>query len=353
MAFAGTCVLEGEGLERATTADGGEVLLTAMTRDGKRVSTGGDRVEAVVRTSYARGNDGGCCGGGPVAVPPPTSAKVTDHGDGTYLIKYPTPVEGSHTVEIAVNGTPVPNSPFHVAVEVVLAPTTALTGGAGGASYYDNQGMFYWLATERRTRPWQNPAKEGKVEVTFSSLDPALLKAGTRRSDAMDKAVAQHLVANTAPTSSMLLSTADEPNSWMAVFMPMGPNYSVGNHVRPTGYVLSVDAEGLRGNGLLRNWKFQGSYYGTGWVTLRTHTNDTTLSPSCPSAFWPVDMAPLSASADDADSKTKSTAASTGYRTRRPFCYFRLLMTGPNSSGDHRLRVVSLEVYGELVQMHD
>ena len=61
-------------------------------------------------------------------------------------------------------------------------------------------------------------------------------------------------------------------NAWFAV--------DLGLRVVPTAYTLR-HSRGY-GRSALRNWSFQVSKDGKDWITLRTHTNDTSLNePGC------------------------------------------------------------------------
>ena len=67
--------------------------------------------------------------------------------------------------------------------------------------------------------------------------------------------------------------TKDDRNSWFAV--------DLGLWVWPTSYTLR-HSRGYGSRAALRHWLFQVSKDGHDWMTLHTHTNDTSLGePGC------------------------------------------------------------------------
>jgi hypothetical protein len=92
-----------------------------------------------------------------------------------------------------------------------------------------------------------------------------------------------------------------------------------------------------RGNAL-RNWTLQAKAVedGTdeGWITLREHNNDDTLTgePNS-SCSWELDI--------PEDINDTSTI---GFR------YFRIVQHGPNSNGNNCLFICGMELYGVLFE---
>ena len=226
-----------------------------------------------------------------------TEATVVDAGDGTYTVSYAVTSAGEYRLDVLVNGRAVRGSPFAVSVVATRVFTFS------GPPYYDNNGVIYYLATGGGTRPWTNPHESGVVTVSFTSV--------------YDGTVAM-FVANKVPADGDYCYTNSAANSWMSVSLN-------GKRVIPTGYVLSTDGCGVQGYNLLRSWHLEGSLDGSTWTTLREHTNEATLTQATPTGFWPVDGA--------------SSA----------FSNFRILHTGPNTSGDYFLMATSFEIYGELL----
>ena len=285
-AYGPECIAEGPGTARATVSTGGQFTVTAWTRSKERVTVGGDRVTARLVSAV----DGSA-----------TEATVVDVGDGTYTVSYAVASAGEYRLDVVVNGRAVRGSPFAVTVAVSVGRLFTFTG----PPFYDNNGVIYYLATAGGTRPWANPHEAGVVTVSFSS-DAGY---GVNR-----------FVANKAPAAGEYCHTNSLANSWMSVSLN-------GRRVIPNTYVISSDQYGLSGADLLRSWRLEGSLDGTTWTTLRTHTNDTTLTAATLTGYWPVDGA--------------SSA----------FSNFRILHTGPNTSGDYHLMASSLEIYGELLDL--
>ena len=284
-AYGPLCTAEGAGLSKASVHGGGGFQVTARTRSNDRVTTGGDRVTATIVASSGNGD-----------VRPGT---VTDAGTGVYDVAYTVAAAGEYRLHVEVNGRPLSASPFAVtAVARVMCTFT-------GPPYYDNHGIIYYLATAGGTRPWTNPHDAGVVTVTKSSGGSGTLG---------------QFVANVAPDASQTyFATGNSAPSWIAVSLQS-------KRVKPTGYVLSIGSYSLAyGHHFPRHWRLEGSNDGATWTSLRAHTNDTTLSQTNVTGYWPVE----------------AQAGS--------FTHFRILQTGPNSNGDNYLMATSFEVYGELL----
>ncbi|XP_076125415.1 filamin B a [Alosa pseudoharengus] len=100
--------VKGEGVFREAT--------TEFTVDAHPLTkSGGDHIKAQVT------NPSGAL----------TDCSITDKGDGTYNVEY-TPFEnGSHSVEVLYDDSPVPNSPFQVGVTDGCDPSRVLAKGPG------------------------------------------------------------------------------------------------------------------------------------------------------------------------------------------------------------------------------
>ncbi|XP_041945914.1 filamin-B [Alosa sapidissima] len=100
--------VKGEGVFREAT--------TEFTVDAHPLTkSGGDHIKAHVT------NPSGAL----------TDCSITDKGDGTYNVEY-TPFEnGSHSVEVLYDDSPVPNSPFQVGVTDGCDPSRVLAKGPG------------------------------------------------------------------------------------------------------------------------------------------------------------------------------------------------------------------------------
>jgi hypothetical protein len=357
---------------RINTAEGGRCILTAHNAHNERITIGGDRITARL-TAVAAGTAAGSGTGAALALrsgtrdaPPPVA--VEDGQDGTYTLSFrtdPNAHGGAYALHIDVNDRPAAGSPLAVSVVRRFRYTGTIT------SCYDNQGILYYLGTARGTQPWRNPHDLGAVVVTMSghtnpALGPAHVNrlaanaapgcltttttataaaatsasaagASTTARASTTAAAAGGAGRRTSLDTNYVLLTDKKANSWMQVALQGGLR------VRPSGYVLSTDGTGVApGQNLLRNWLLQGSVAderpalaaaGTSppvasavWHTLSVHVDDDTLTPSRPSAYWPID--------------TTATAMA--------YTHFRVIQTGHNSSKNDHLAATSLELYGEL-----
>ncbi|CAB1335819.1 unnamed protein product, partial [Coregonus sp. 'balchen'] len=100
--------VEGKGVFREATTD--------FSVDARPLTqTGGNHIKTVIQ------NPSGAV----------TDAVITDHYDGTYSVEYTPYQEGPHSVEVTYDETPVPNSPFRVAVMEGCDPGRVRVHGPG------------------------------------------------------------------------------------------------------------------------------------------------------------------------------------------------------------------------------
>ena len=324
-AFGPECVAEGPNIERATVTTGGSFTVTAWTRSKERITVGGDHVTArLVRSGDTTA----------------TEAAVVDAGDGTYAVTYAVHVGGEYRLDVRVNDRPVKGAPFTVSVAAPRVFTYT------GPPHYDSHGVIYHLATAGGTRPeWTNPHDAGVVTVSFSS------DGGTG---------VQLFVGNKVPEAGDHCHTANQPSSWMCVSLN-------GKRVVPSGYVLSTCGHGIGGGGyLLRTWRLEGSMDGTAWTTLREHPDDGTLTQATPTGFWTLNGDAGGGGGDtgggDGGGGGNGGAGDTGGGDGNgggngrggdggAFSHFRILQTGPNTTGNDHLMASSFEVYGKLLDV--
>jgi hypothetical protein len=163
-------------------------------------------------------------------------------------------------------------------------------------------GLFRWVGSNGGTTEYVNPHTTRKVIVTASSLGD--------ESCTLEKFI-QH-----TPPGGREWNATSEPGSWVAVQLAM--------RVALKGYDLRHGNN--HGGDVLRNWNLEGSNDGVEWVVLHRHVNDTSLAETRHStASWEV---------NNPDGLA--------------FSRFRIIMTGPNSGGDHFLFMMGLELYGRV-----
>ena len=165
----------------------------------------------------------------------------------------------------------------------------------------DTNGVFHYIGTQGGTVPYANPHTQGAVEVTV---------LGTGSGSTIDAIVGR---------DGSLYYSNNVSNAYVKV--DLGPRRSL----IPNHYTFK---EGGFGS-YLRNWQLEGSNNDNTWVTLREHSNDTTISGHYAPGSWSI---------------TNPTGAS--YR------YFRIISTGQNSSYNNSnygyvLSLCCLELYGK------
>ncbi|KAJ4455808.1 putative e3 ubiquitin-protein ligase hectd1 [Paratrimastix pyriformis] len=171
----------------------------------------------------------------------------------------------------------------------------------------DERGLFFYIGSQGRIQPWQNPALAGWVIAT--------------RSSECGKGSASDIMGRVACESS----TANQPNSWWQVDLGAERLFA------PTRYTLRHgNFTDCRERDRLQSWRLEGFVGGAdgSWRTLDEHTEERYAISS-----YGVVM-----------TATFAVAPERAFPARR----FRVLMTGPNTKGSHFLQLAGLEMYGSL-----
>eukprot|EP00116_Pleurobrachia_bachei_P011106 sb/3471368/ len=131
---------------------------------------------------------------------------------------------------------------------------------------FDTNGILYWIGTNARTsKEWKNPNSIKSVVV--SSSDGRNLPYGS-----LDDVLSRGKAAKNVHTS-------DDRNGWLSIDFALW--------IIPTHYTVR-HSRGF-GRSALRNWLFQVSKDSKGWVTLRTHVDDNSLSEPGSTATWEIE----------------------------------------------------------------
>eukprot|EP01084_Bolivina_argentea_P187538 323013_1 len=163
-------------------------------------------------------------------------------------------------------------------------------------SDFDENGIIYWIGTQRgKTTKWENPTDKSVV-VTTSTLTSGQLSGVIGR------------VYSATYSDS-------QPNSWAIIDfgqMEIIPDMYTLRH----GYSV--------GDAYMMNWRFEGmKKNGNKWEVIRRHRNEITLKCNERTASWKVDC-------DNFYSK------------------FRVIQYGANNRPDHYLCLSGFEIYGVL-----
>jgi len=159
----------------------------------------------------------------------------------------------------------------------------------------DQNGLLYWLGTQRGTTAYGNPAKQGLVVVTRSSDGDGETSTAAGREP------------------NLLCYTKNVEGSWYQFDL-------LKIQIRPISYSLRHD--GVNNAHFLRKWVLEGSNDAIEWIPLRTHDNDTSINSANQWASWSVD------------------------NVGSAFRYFRIRLTGQNSSNHFHLVCNGFEMYG-------
>uniref|UniRef100_A0A8C4T6N6 Filamin A n=1 Tax=Erpetoichthys calabaricus TaxID=27687 RepID=A0A8C4T6N6_ERPCA len=140
--------VEGKGVYREATTD--------FTVDARALTkTGGNHIKT--RINNPSGNR--------------TDALIRDLGDGIYQVEYTPYEEGIHSVEVAYDEAPVPNSPFRVPVTEGCDPSRVRVHGPGLQSGTTNKPNKFTVETRGAGTGGLGLAVEGPSEAKMSCTD--------------------------------------------------------------------------------------------------------------------------------------------------------------------------------------
>ncbi|XP_074499247.1 filamin-A isoform X3 [Sebastes fasciatus] len=140
--------VEGKGVFREATTD--------FTVDARALTqTGGDHIKALISNPSGSRTD----------------ALIADRGDGTYNVEYTPYEEGPHNVEVCYEGSPVPKSPFRVAVTEGCDPARVRVHGPGLKGGITNKPNKFTVETRGAGTGGLGLAMEGPSEAKMSCTD--------------------------------------------------------------------------------------------------------------------------------------------------------------------------------------
>jgi len=182
-------------------------------------------------------------------------------------------------------------------------------------SDFDTNGVLYFIATAGGSRTYVNPCKSGAVSVECSSYYP---------NKGMRSCFVGRQGAYFRTEERRGGYTDENAGNWMMVDLGEGrllvPSFYSLRHGRDCKLFC------------LRNWELQGCIdpdtRQDKWVTLREHTNDTSLNEAFATCSWEVTPDPQ--------------------HQQQAFRCFRIIMTGPDSQQKHYLHCSGIELYGVL-----
>lgn len=174
----------------------------------------------------------------------------------------------------------------------------------------DGNGLFNWLGTNANTQPWANPAYTASnptSDISYNNNAHILLSASGYGAGTVG------LLTDRATGN---FQTTNATGSWVKAdtgsFRALSCNrYSIRHSTITTNF--------------LRSWKLQGSNDNTGWTDLDIRTNDTTIAAS---SAW--------------GTFTPNQGVTTAFR------WFRILLTGVDSSSQNIIALGEWELYGTL-----
>ena len=185
---------------------------------------------------------------------------------------------------------------------------TSMQGGPGSV------GLMHFLSTCGLRKDWCNPALNGSVQLSSSDWLTDL-----------------HFVLG---EHGRLSSSHSKKDSWFSMQLPKGLWLLPHRYSLRHGYSSGANA--------LRNWELQGSADGQHWVCLRSHENDSTLDQRFGVGTWGVGYGEATPARGDAAAAQEHLDATGVHR------FFRVFMTGINSSKGRELRCSGFEIYGQV-----
>lgn len=158
-------------------------------------------------------------------------------------------------------------------------------------------GFISWIGSNKNSQAWTNPAECGLVKISASSAS---------ENSPMNAVINQ---------MGECFVTEDQEDSW--VMIEISPYFII-----PSYYSLrSGDKFGDR----LRNWEIQGSNDGENWVTLRTHSEDESITSN---EYFGFSIE----------------------RCKIECKFLRVKQMGKNSRGNFHLSIGGFEVFGMLFE---
>jgi len=172
-------------------------------------------------------------------------------------------------------------------------------------SDWDENGLFSYIGTQKKTTSWTNPQLSGEVSINTSQLGGM--------SGSVD-----NLVARSGSATWIPLSNYQSNGSWFQIDLRK-------YEIQPTYYTIRDSNSG--GGYQLRNWVFEGSNDASSWKVIREHNNDSTILSQGMSGRWALEC-------------------------EESFRYLRLRVTGHDASGTYYFLFCSgIEVYGFLNEL--
>jgi hypothetical protein len=160
---------------------------------------------------------------------------------------------------------------------------------------YDDQGIVYWLGTNKGQNMWANPQVSGHITITtFPNLYEGYI---------------WHIVNNKA--TDCVYTDHNENSYYRLDFRPSKIR------IRPTAYTLGY----ANCSTYLRSWVLEGSNDDDKWDIVKEHVDDSTLVPN--SATWKIE-------------------------SQYDYSIFKIRMTGPSVHNNYYLVACGVEIYGHV-----
>jgi len=167
---------------------------------------------------------------------------------------------------------------------------------------WDQNGVLYWLGTNRITTEWKNPYPQF---VNVTCFPPEELYGNL--SSFVDRTGSQNYLPR---------SNAIKNGSFTVDLLSV--------KVVPTHYTLR---DSTNGNYQLRNWNLEGSNDGKTWIILKNHVNDASIAKQGDTHSWKIDF------------------------QVEAFQMFRVQVTGPWRPGYFFLFCSGFEIYGDVYHL--
>ena len=165
-------------------------------------------------------------------------------------------------------------------------------------SDFDENGLLFYLGTNGNTQPYVNPHVSGNVIVKTS-----VLKENCKNPYQFASRKLKENITKSHPESFMMINLIDV-------------------RIKVTCYTIGHVSDNENEN-CLRSWDLEASHDGRAWITIDSQKNNTLLSQTNDSKTFNINNKKL-----------------------EYFQYFKLVLTGPNSSNNNCLSCAGIELYG-------
>lgn len=271
------CYANGDGLKQSTLGKSTKFYIYLFEKDGKPARVNPESVIVNIQGKEKISHD------------------IKVRSLGCYRVKYKPIQLGDLKISIDIGNAKLPGSPFTVGSE----STNIIELKYNQA--FDQNGLFYFLGSQQKKKPYDNPMILRLVNVESSSMSSFSSKIFS----IVDKDPCNFYTEDNDKNPYVIISIVESGFTFL-------PNYYCLRN--GSGFCESA----------LRNWKIEGSNDRKQWYLIKQHFDDKKIElKKSSTAGWKLDALEY-------------------------YTFFKLSITGPDASGENNLAFGGIEMYGNL-----